>query len=189
MSNNMLKVGIDLRKNVFETFAKEGITIFEMKKVDATLEDAFMKLITNDQETIEEATRLDDLLVSSWTGHPHLRIIDNSSNFEDKMKRLMREIAAVLGEPNPYEIERKFLIEMPDISYLESLPNCEKVKIVQTYLVSNEDEEVRVRQRGYNGSYIYTQTIKKNISDIKRIEIEKRLSKDEYLNLLMMNLV
>ena len=47
--------GIDLRKNVFETFAKEGITIFEMKKVDATLEDAFMKLITNDQETIEEA--------------------------------------------------------------------------------------------------------------------------------------
>ena len=48
--------GIDLRKNVFETFAKEGITIFEMKKVDATLEDAFMKLITNDQETIEEST-------------------------------------------------------------------------------------------------------------------------------------
>ena len=48
--------GIDLRKNVFETFAKEGITIFEMKKVDATLEDAFMKLITNDQETTEEAT-------------------------------------------------------------------------------------------------------------------------------------
>ena len=48
--------GIDLRKNVFETFAKEGITIFEMKKADATLEDAFMKLITNDQETIEEVT-------------------------------------------------------------------------------------------------------------------------------------
>ena len=47
--------GIDLRKKVFETFAKEGITIFEMKKVDATLEDAFMKLITNDQETTEEA--------------------------------------------------------------------------------------------------------------------------------------
>ena len=36
---------IDLRKEIFETLAKEGITIFEMKKADATLEDAFMKLI------------------------------------------------------------------------------------------------------------------------------------------------
>lgn len=36
---------IDLRKSVFSTLAKEGITIFEMKKTDATLEDAFMELI------------------------------------------------------------------------------------------------------------------------------------------------
>ena len=39
------KDGVDLRKSIFEVFAKEGITIFEMKKTDATLEDAFMKLI------------------------------------------------------------------------------------------------------------------------------------------------
>lgn len=39
------KEDIDLRKDIFETLAKEGITIFEMKKADATLEDAFMKLI------------------------------------------------------------------------------------------------------------------------------------------------
>ncbi len=36
---------IDLRKILFQEFAKENITIFEMKKSDATLEDAFMKLI------------------------------------------------------------------------------------------------------------------------------------------------
>lgn len=35
----------DLRKSIFAEFAKENITIFEMKKPDATLEDAFMKLI------------------------------------------------------------------------------------------------------------------------------------------------
>ena len=35
----------DLRKEIFEVFAKEDITIFEMKKADSTLEDAFMKLI------------------------------------------------------------------------------------------------------------------------------------------------
>lgn len=36
---------IDLRKIIFSEFAKENITIFEMKKADTTLEDAFMKLI------------------------------------------------------------------------------------------------------------------------------------------------
>lgn len=35
----------DLRKIIFAEFAKENITIFEMKKADSTLEDAFMKLI------------------------------------------------------------------------------------------------------------------------------------------------
>lgn len=35
----------DLRKTIFTEFAKEGITIFEMKKPEATLEDAFMKII------------------------------------------------------------------------------------------------------------------------------------------------
>ena len=46
---------VDLRKNIFETFAKEGITIFEMKKSDATLEDAFMQLIDSQKnnETTE----------------------------------------------------------------------------------------------------------------------------------------
>lgn len=39
------KENIDLRKIIFEQFAKENITIFEMKKADATLEDAFIQLI------------------------------------------------------------------------------------------------------------------------------------------------
>ena len=35
----------DLRKTIFAEFAKENITIYEMKKESVTLEDAFMKLI------------------------------------------------------------------------------------------------------------------------------------------------
>ena len=36
---------VDLRKTIFSEFAKENITIFEMKKADTTLEEAFMKII------------------------------------------------------------------------------------------------------------------------------------------------
>ena len=136
-------------------------------------------------ETVTEAAELDNRLISAWTGHPHLRVIDNTSSFEDKMKRLVAEISSFLGEPEPYEIERKYLIEYPDIKWLEGNPACQRIEIIQTYLKSSSDEEVRVRQRGFDGHYIYFQTIKKKVSDLKRVEMERRLSQAEYLNLLM----
>ncbi len=136
-------------------------------------------------ETVEEASALDDKLIAAWTGHPHFRVIDNTLGFEEKMKKLVAEISSFLGEPEPYEIERKFLIEYPNIKILENNPNCKSIEIIQTYLNSGNDDEIRVRQRGEDGNYIYFKTIKKKVSDVKRIEIEKRLSKDEYLTLLM----
>ena len=136
-------------------------------------------------ETVEQAAALDDKLIAAWTGHPHLRIIDNATDFEDKLKRLIAEISTFLGEPEPFEIERKFLIEYPDVAELEKLPHCQRVEIIQTYLTAPEGEESRVRQRGINGNYIYFQTTKKKVTDVKRVEVERRLSKDEYLRLLM----
>lgn len=136
-------------------------------------------------ETVEQAAALDDKLIAAWTGHPHLRIIDNFSGFEEKLKKLIAEISAFLGEPEPLEIERKFLIEYPELDKLEKLPNCRRVEIIQTYLTAAPGEEARVRQRGADGSYIYTLTTKKKITEMKRVEVERRLSKDEYLRLLM----
>lgn len=40
----------DIRKEIFNKFPKEGITIFELKKTENTLEDAFLKII-DDKET------------------------------------------------------------------------------------------------------------------------------------------
>jgi CYTH domain-containing protein len=136
-------------------------------------------------ETVEQAAALDDKLIAAWTGHPHLRVIDNATDFEDKLKRLMAEIRSFLGEPEPFEIERKFLIEYPDVAALEKLPNCQRVEIIQTYLTAPEGEESRVRQRGIDGNYIYFQTTKKKVTDVKRVEVERRLSQSEYLRLLM----
>ncbi|MBQ2726765.1 MAG: AAA family ATPase [Clostridia bacterium] len=136
-------------------------------------------------ETVEQAAALDDRLISAWTGHPHFRIIDNSSSFEEKMKHLIAEISSFLGEPEPMEIERKYLIEYPDIEALEKMPNCQRVDIIQTYLKTEDGVESRVRQRGSDGSYIYIQTTKYRVSGLKRVEVERRLTKDEYLRLLM----
>ena len=136
-------------------------------------------------ETPEEAAALDDAIISAWTGHPHLRIIDNSVGFEEKLGHLLAEINSFLGEPEPCEIERKFLIRYPDTSKLEELPNCRRVEIIQTYLRSKPGVELRVRQRGSDGKFIYFQTEKRQLTDRKRVEIERRLSRDEYLTLMM----
>ncbi len=136
-------------------------------------------------ETAAEAAALDDKLIFAWTGHPHFRLIDNSTDFEDKMKNLIAEISSFLGEPEPFEIERKFLIEYPDIKWLESLPNCRRIEIIQTYLCCPEGDERRVRQRGCDGNFVYFLTTKRKVSDVKRVEIERRLTESEYLRLLM----
>lgn len=54
-----------------------------------------------------------------------------------------------------------------------------------SFFYANNEEEVRVRQRGVDGNYIYFQTTKRKLSGLKRVEIERRLSKEEYLELLM----
>ena len=136
-------------------------------------------------ETVEEASALDDKIIAAWTGHPHLKIIDNATDFEYKIKRLLDEMTSFLGEESPRDIKRRFLIDYPDIAYLESLPNCQRVEISQTYLISQDGEENRVRQRGMNGNYIYFQTKKKYVTESQRIRLERRLSKDEYIRLLM----
>lgn len=136
-------------------------------------------------EDLADAIALDDKVISAWTGHPHFRVIDNSTGFDEKMRRLLAEITSFLGEPQPFEIERKFLVKYPDIAFLEALPNCRKVEIIQTYLKSDNGNEVRVRQRGTDGNYIYFRTEKRTVDDMKRIEIERRLSQSEYLRLLM----
>lgn len=135
-------------------------------------------------ETIEQAIESDTKTMNAWTGHPHFRVIDNSTDFENKMKRLVKEIFSFLGLPKPLEIERKFLIKRPNLQLLATLPNCQKVDIIQTYLNSSPDEEVRIRQRGEMGSYIYTLTSKKKVKSATRQETEMRIPQKEYLTLL-----
>ena len=135
-------------------------------------------------ETAEQARNLDKRGISSWTGHPHLRVIDNSTNFEGKMEKLLSEIYSVLGEPIPLEIERKYLIEKPNLEKLAKQTAITVVDIVQTYLKSQNNSEIRVRQRGQNGSFTYYYTEKRKISATKRIELERKITEKEYISYL-----
>lgn len=136
-------------------------------------------------ETPEEAAAMDDKFIAAWTGHPYLRIIDNSCDFEDKMRNLIREITYFLGELGPYEIERKFLVRYPNIAWLESLPNCEKVEIIQHYLRSDADEEIRIRCRRSGETSLYYLTEKRVVGTRNTMRTQRRLTEGEYSMLLV----
>lgn len=135
-------------------------------------------------ESIEEARKIDEEIISVWTGTPHLRIIDNSTSFEEKLDRLKKEILAFLGVPKPLEIERKFLIEYPNIEYLENMKFCRKTPITQAYLTTPDEGNFRIRKRGSGENAVYIKTVKIKISDIKRIETENYISKEQYYDYL-----
>ena len=81
-----------------------------------------------------------------------------------------------------FEIERKFLIRYPGREVIES---SDRTEIVQTYLrPENGAGTERVRKRSRDGKSVYTHTVKKRISDVRRLEFENEISAEEYEELL-----
>ncbi|MDD7516784.1 CYTH domain-containing protein [Ruminococcus flavefaciens] len=84
-----------------------------------------------------------------------------------------------------FEIERKFLVEFPDVSELDVK---RRIGIVQTYLKSGENgSQRRVRSVDENGSVKYTYTEKIFLTHVTREENEYEISAEEYRSLLSQN--
>ena len=105
---------VDLRKSIFETFAKEGITIFEMKKVNATLEEAFMELINNENEKNSDI-KADETIEKETTEENNTEVQDEKvteevneseeKENEDVQESEMKENKETVEEP--IETEKK----------------------------------------------------------------------------------
>lgn len=137
-------------------------------------------------ETLEQAKALDKVTRNSWIGHQHLRVIDNSTNFDDKIGKLIKEVCSTMGIPVPLEIERKYLIRKPTEMELAKITGITKVSIMQTYLHSDDPNvERRVRQRGDGHSFSYYYTEKKDVTGVARTENERKITQREYISLLV----
>jgi CYTH domain-containing protein/predicted ATPase len=137
-------------------------------------------------ESPEQAREKDRITLESWVGHPHLRVFDNSTDFKGKVKRVVDEVFALLGEPVPKEIERKYLIKMPTTEEISQLGCISETNIIQTYLRQyNNKTERRVRQRGTKESgFTFYYTEKTEVSLGTRIEKERRISQNDYITYL-----
>ena len=130
-------------------------------------------------ETPEEARSLDQRTLEAWQRHQHPRVIDNSTDFEGKLRRLLAEVCEVLGDPIPLEKEDKFLIEPFDPATLPV--KWTDSHITQDYLMSpiiSEERRVRSRADADGTSYYYT--VKREVSPGIRAEEERAITKREY---------
>ena len=73
------------------------------------------------------------------------------------------------------EIERKFLIAMPDEAMLAAIPGATCDELVQTYLVSEAGVTARVRRRTTAHGVVYTATQKRRITAVTAIEEEREV--------------
>jgi CYTH domain-containing protein/predicted ATPase len=143
--------------------------------------EQFYTTANNDarHETAEEARAQDDRTLHAWIGTPHLRIIDNSTDFPGKLLRLKQEICRALGIPVPIEIERKFVCQLIDMAAFP--PEAQHINIEQAYLVSRDPQVVsRIRRRGQHGTYLHFRTEKRFVSSGVNFETEKVISTRDY---------
>ena len=82
------------------------------------------------------------------------------------------------------EIEKKYVIMMPDTDALSLLPEYTRSEITQIYLSSGVGESHRIRKRSSSHGTSYTETKKLRIDKMSSHENEREISEAEYTELL-----
>ncbi len=134
-------------------------------------------------ESPEVARELDQRTQMVWVGHPHHAVIDNRTDFPGKIAQAVQALQRILPMPQPLEIEVKYRILnfTPEMLPPAAIPT----QIVQTYLVSSEGEERRVRQATTSGELYFTYTEKLPTGKSgTRVEHEHAINEEAYLVLL-----
>ncbi|XP_034134192.1 TRPL translocation defect protein 14 isoform X4 [Drosophila guanche] len=140
-------------------------------------------------EGVDLARELDYKSAAAWVGHPYFDVIDNSTNFEAKMNRLIESVCQKVGIDIGDRLQAtsrklKYLVAMlpPDSEF----PPFQDFDVVHHYLQSGGPKvQARLRKRGQKShwSYIHTQR-RPNVHGQARIEVKTQLTHRDYMNLL-----
>jgi nucleoside-triphosphatase THEP1 len=146
-------------------------------------------------ESIEDARIVDQKTQRAWLGHPHLHVIDNSTDFEGKLSRLIDIISTIVGLPsNLKRVTTKFLLKSrPDLSLFPSdihyqIFEVEKVYLQQTTSSSGcESDYSFIRRRssvdhttGKLLGSVYQITSVSRAGTNNMIELKRIISQREY---------
>lgn len=131
-------------------------------------------------EDVETALELGKVTLKSWMGHNKLKIVLPKDEIDDKINEVLNIINNLL---NKREVKRqeKYAVDLlkTDISRIFNIGR--KVKIYQTYLISDESVEKRLRKIEINGSILYIFSAYKITGNGSKLCIsERELTEKEY---------
>lgn len=154
----------------------------------AHLDGAWVGTANNEariEASAEVAAALDEVTLRQWVTHPHLEIVPAVASFEEKLRLAVAAVLRAVGDPEPIEVERKYLLERaPGPDTLRSL-GAKAVRIEQTYLFPEmPGTEERVRRREVDGLVSYSHTVKADRADGSRQERERHVDGATYEALL-----
>lgn len=140
-------------------------------------------------EDVQLARELDVKAAAAWVGHPYFDVIDNSTDFEGKIRRMIASVCHKVGLDTGDRLLKnsrkyKFLVEgpLPDDSVF---PPFQDFEVVHNYLQSNSPNQVRLRKRGQKGHYSYIHTVRRqNQPGGQVIEVKTQVTHRDYINLL-----
>ncbi len=171
---------------------------FDLKEEDLNLRyDLVMHLVTSAKgaeeayslsnnaaryESIEDARKVDDTILESWSKHPNRIVITNETDFEVKLRKAIQAVFTYLGDEKPVEIFKKYLVEINDevIEKVKNETNVSYVHILQHYLNSPEGIEKRIRKREKDGNTIYYYSEATQLTPNTRIKRDRILSERQY---------
>ncbi|KAK9876990.1 hypothetical protein WA026_016019 [Henosepilachna vigintioctopunctata] len=122
-------------------------------------------------EDVEGARYLDSKAAAAWIGHPYYDVMDNSTDFEGKIRRMIGAVCQKIGLDTGDRLlknsrKRKFLVIGP-------LPKSIEFPPYQDF------------ERGQKGHYSYIHTVRRqNQPGGQIIEVKTQITHRDYINLL-----
>jgi len=105
-------------------------------------------------ESPAEARDLDALTRAAWVGHPKFMVIDNSTDFEGKMRKLVNATARLLGLPSTLNrTTLKYLLDSePNLDFFPDDIKYHIFDVEKVYLHENKppSSDVGCDDRGHN---------------------------------------
>lgn len=139
-------------------------------------------------EGVDHARELDNKAAAAWIGHPYFDVIDNSTDFETKVNRMIECVCQKLSIDTGDRLLRtsrklKFLVSGPLRD--ELFPSFQDFNVVHHYLQSSgQRAQTRLRKRGQNGHWSYIHTTRRPHVHGQSIEVKTQLTQRDYLNML-----
>jgi len=143
------------------------------------------------RETREQALDLDRRTQKCWLGHAHMYVLDNSSDFEHKLQRLVNIVSRLVGLPtNLSRRSAKYLLrQRPDTTLFPKDVEFHRFEVEKVYIVVQDDngsgaysfirKRTTVNKDGKKQGSIYQLTdVTKN--DEEEFETKRIISAKEY---------